>query len=166
MLVFQNFYPEGKQGGIEIIQHGERIATNGDLRLEPTPGQWGELPKVVKREVDAETNLVKVSLSYSKYNLDYVEDPLEQEDFSGFAQLKGRAVRIRPTCIIVGDDLTVTNKDRIIILELAQQSRIEAVIFKDQNLSLEEGDEIEITGRTDEYKEKQQIIVEKIRFIK
>ena len=80
VLVFQNFYPEGKQGGIEIIQHGERIATNGDLRLEPTPGQWGELPKVVKREVDAETNLVKVSLSYSKYNLDYVISVKAEDD--------------------------------------------------------------------------------------
>ena len=43
-LVFHSSYPAGKQGGIEIIQHGERVATNGDLRLEPTPGQWAPLP--------------------------------------------------------------------------------------------------------------------------
>ena len=72
MLVFHGIYPEGKQGGLEIIQHGERIATNGDLRLEPTPGQWAPLPKVGKREVVARTGTVKVSLSYSDYNLDYI----------------------------------------------------------------------------------------------
>ncbi|RJS94186.1 glycoside hydrolase [Candidatus Bathyarchaeota archaeon] len=80
VIVFQNTYPEGKQGGIEIIQHGERVATNGDLRLEPTPGQWGELPEVRKREVDAERNMIRVSLSYSKYNLDYAITVRAYED--------------------------------------------------------------------------------------
>jgi hypothetical protein len=37
VLVFQDEYPEGKQGGIEIIQHGERVAAVGDVRLEATP---------------------------------------------------------------------------------------------------------------------------------
>src|SRR5512139_3994459 len=44
VLIFHNIYPEGKQGGIEIIQHGERVASIGDIRLEPAPGQWGKLP--------------------------------------------------------------------------------------------------------------------------
>src|ERR1035437_7356689 len=39
VLAFHDFYPGGKQGGIEIIQHGERIATNGFLRLQPVKGQ-------------------------------------------------------------------------------------------------------------------------------
>jgi len=72
MLVFHGIYPEGKQGGLEIIQHGERVATNGDLRLEPTPGQWAPLPKAGKREANAEKGIVKVSSRYSDYNLDYV----------------------------------------------------------------------------------------------
>ena len=71
MLVFHNYYPEGKQGGLEIIQHGERIATNGDLRLEPAPGQWAPLPKTGERHADAETGVIKVSLSYSEQDLDY-----------------------------------------------------------------------------------------------
>ncbi|MEM3014004.1 MAG: hypothetical protein QXI71_05170, partial [Candidatus Bathyarchaeia archaeon] len=50
VLVFQNFYPQGKQGGIEIIQHGEGVATNGDVRLEPAPHQWSTIPKGGKRE--------------------------------------------------------------------------------------------------------------------
>ena len=50
MLVFHGIYPEGKQGGVEIIQHGERVATNGDLRLEPTPSQWAPLPKAANEK--------------------------------------------------------------------------------------------------------------------
>ena len=38
VMVFHDFYPEGHQGGITIIQNGIRVASNGDLRLEPTPG--------------------------------------------------------------------------------------------------------------------------------
>jgi endoglucanase len=63
-LVFHNSYPEGKQGGIEIIQHGERVATNGDLRLEPTPGQWAPLPVAGERQVVAEHEEIRVPLHY------------------------------------------------------------------------------------------------------
>ena len=31
--VFHDFYPEGKQGGITLIQHSERVAACGDVRL-------------------------------------------------------------------------------------------------------------------------------------
>ncbi len=51
VMVFYDIYPEGHQGGIGIIQNGERVATNGDLRLEPTPGQWQPIPKVGGKKV-------------------------------------------------------------------------------------------------------------------
>jgi endoglucanase len=46
VLVYNNTFPEGHQGGVEIIQHGNRIATNGELRLNATPGQWQPIPKL------------------------------------------------------------------------------------------------------------------------
>ncbi len=52
---FHDFYPEGKQGGLTLIQHGERVAACGDVRLEPAPGQWHPLPQVEKRQIDAQT---------------------------------------------------------------------------------------------------------------
>jgi endoglucanase len=64
VMVFQDYYPEGHQGGISIIQNGERIATNGDIRLEATPGQWQPVPKMGKREVDKMNNMIKVYLTY------------------------------------------------------------------------------------------------------
>jgi hypothetical protein len=40
VMAFSDFYPEGHQGGVCVIMNGHRIATNGDIRLEATPGQW------------------------------------------------------------------------------------------------------------------------------
>ncbi len=34
VMLAHDFYPEGHQGGVSIIQNGNRVATNGDLRLE------------------------------------------------------------------------------------------------------------------------------------
>jgi len=43
-----------------------------------------------------------------RYNLYYVEDPLEENDFDGFARLTERV-----KCLICGDDIFVTNPERI-----------------------------------------------------
>src|SRR3712207_859249 len=52
VMLAHDFYPEGHQGGVGVIQNGLRVATNGDLRLEPTPGQWQPVPSVGERLVD------------------------------------------------------------------------------------------------------------------
>ena len=51
VMAFSDFYPEGHQGGVCVIINGQRIATNGDIRLEATPGQWQPVPKQLKREI-------------------------------------------------------------------------------------------------------------------
>ena len=50
VMAFSDYYPEGHQGGISVIMNARRILTNGDLRFEPTPGQWQPVPKQLKRE--------------------------------------------------------------------------------------------------------------------
>jgi len=64
VMVFQDFYPEGHQGGVSIIQNGTRVASNGDIRLESTPGQWQPVPKLDKRIVDRQGNDISAWLSY------------------------------------------------------------------------------------------------------
>ncbi|MGZ5488471.1 MAG: glycoside hydrolase family 9 protein, partial [Candidatus Aminicenantales bacterium] len=71
VLVFHDTYPEGRQGGLEIIQHGERVASLGDVRLEPAPGQWGKLPTVGKRTVDRAANRAEVPLRFEKEGIAY-----------------------------------------------------------------------------------------------
>ncbi|WP_347158409.1 glycoside hydrolase family 9 protein [Pontibacter chitinilyticus] len=64
VMLAHDFYPEGHQGGVGIIQNGLRVATNGDLRLEPTPGQWQPIPKVGERMVSREKQEVSVRMAY------------------------------------------------------------------------------------------------------
>ena len=52
VMAFSDFYPEGHQGGVCVIMNGRRIATNGDIRLEATPGQWQPVPKQLSRKVE------------------------------------------------------------------------------------------------------------------
>src|ERR1700754_5216054 len=70
VMLAHDFYPEGHQGGVGIIQNGERVATNGDIRLEPTPGQWSPIPKVGKRVVDKAKNEVSVRMEYPNPEMD------------------------------------------------------------------------------------------------
>src|ERR1051325_2721360 len=64
VMLAHDFYPESHQGGVGIIQNGLRVATNGDLRLEPTPGQWQPVPKVGKRMVDRARQEISVRMEY------------------------------------------------------------------------------------------------------
>ena len=64
VMCFDDIYPAGHQSGVSILMHGKRVATNGDLRLEQTPGQWQPLPKQGERVMDEESNSITTSLSY------------------------------------------------------------------------------------------------------
>ncbi len=50
VMAFSDFYPEGHQGGVCVIMNGQRVATNGDIRMEATPGQWQPVPRQLRRE--------------------------------------------------------------------------------------------------------------------
>ncbi len=51
--------------GVELIQQGRRIATNGDIRLLPTPEQWDATPPPTlnNREADLAANTVSANLT-------------------------------------------------------------------------------------------------------
>ena len=62
VMAFSDFYPEGHQGGVCVIMNGLRIATNGDIRLEATPGQWQPVPKQLNRKTEG--NCIVTTLCY------------------------------------------------------------------------------------------------------
>ncbi|WP_027084553.1 glycoside hydrolase family 9 protein [Cohnella panacarvi] len=64
VMAFDDIYPEGHQSGVSIIMHGNRVATNGDIRFEQTPGQWQPVPKQGDRELDETTNTIATTLSF------------------------------------------------------------------------------------------------------
>ena len=93
VMMFDDFYPEGHQGGLTIVQFGKRVAANGDVRLEPTPGQWSPVPVVGKRTVDKERGIITVELWYpdsSKNGKGF--NPIDYPDLKFKYQIKTEAV--------------------------------------------------------------------------
>lgn len=64
VMAFDDIYPSGHQSGVSILMHGKRVATNGDIRFEQTPGQWQPVPKQGERTMDEKTNSIVTQLSY------------------------------------------------------------------------------------------------------
>ena len=64
VMAFDDIYPAGHQSGVSILMHGNRVATNGDVRFEPTPGQWQPTPRQHGRAVDAAANAIATTLRY------------------------------------------------------------------------------------------------------
>jgi len=58
------------------------------------------------------------------YDLFYIEDPFNEKDFESFAKLKQKT----KNCLIVGDDLTVTNPKRL--KKAIKKNSINAIIIK------------------------------------
>jgi hypothetical protein len=68
--------------GIEVILHDQRIATNGDVRLSPTPAQWDPIPQFKDRKRGLSPNQLIASLAYPDRNLSYRIDV--QPEAGGF----------------------------------------------------------------------------------
>ena len=65
VMLAHDYYPEGHQGGVSIIQNGLRVATNGDLRLDRTPGQWSPMPtQIGERTINEETQSISARFQY------------------------------------------------------------------------------------------------------
>ena len=73
VMLAQDYYPEGHQSGVVIVQNGLRVAANGDLRLDRTPGQWQPVPRAGKLEVDRARQELRVRMEF----------PDEKRDRSG-----------------------------------------------------------------------------------
>ena len=75
VLAFSNYYDglfsDSKHAGVELIHHGVRTATNGDVRLSPTPEQWDPVALMVDRKVDTRTSTVTTRLGYAAHDFEY-----------------------------------------------------------------------------------------------
>ena len=67
-LIFSNvnegLFADAKISGVELIQQGVRTATNGDVRLSATPGQWDPAATFVSRRVDKAAGVIEVTMRY------------------------------------------------------------------------------------------------------
>jgi len=74
--------------------------------------------------INREGQIEYISGLVDNYSLSYLEDPIEEEDFEGYGQVKDRV----GSCLVVGDDLTVTQYERLV--EAIKSDSINAIIIK------------------------------------
>lgn len=75
VLVFSNWYDglfsDSKTSGVELIHHGERTVTNGDVRLNATPEQWDMTPMFKERKVNRDEQSIEAFLHYPDHQFDF-----------------------------------------------------------------------------------------------
>src|SRR5246127_2794572 len=64
-------FVDQKNTAMEMILHGQRIATNGDVRLMPTPEQWDLVATLQDRHADKANNHVTASLAFPAFDFSY-----------------------------------------------------------------------------------------------
>ncbi|MGA2848699.1 MAG: glycoside hydrolase family 9 protein [Terracidiphilus sp.] len=64
-------FVDQKNTAMEMILHGARIATNGDVRLMPTPEQWDLVATLKGRHADKANNRLTANLAFPSFDLSY-----------------------------------------------------------------------------------------------
>ena len=64
-------FVDQKNTAMEVIFHGQRIATNGDVRLMPTPEQWDLVATLKGRHADKANNRLTADLAFPTFDLSY-----------------------------------------------------------------------------------------------
>jgi len=109
------------------IECGVDVASSTFFDAKEKEYVYRNLPQ----RLDSEKQIAYISNLIKTHSLFYVEDPLHEDDFEGFAKLLKKV----KNCLIVGDDLTATNIDRL--KKAVDMKSINAMIIKpNQNGSL------------------------------
>src|SRR5258708_36492554 len=64
-------FVDQKNTAMEMILHGQRIATNGDRRLMPTPEQWDLVATLKGRHADKANDRLIADLSFPTFDFSY-----------------------------------------------------------------------------------------------
>ncbi len=74
MLYDSRYHPvfvDQKNTAMEMILHDQRIATNGDVRLMPTPEQWDLVATLKARHAEQANNRLTADLAFPTFGLSY-----------------------------------------------------------------------------------------------
>lgn len=91
--------------------------------FDESTGKYFYSQEEVSRDIGEQIEFIKDIIN--TYGMFYVEDPIQEADFEGFAQLTSE---IGDKCLICGDDLFVTNKD--ILTEGIAKGSANSIIIK------------------------------------
>jgi endoglucanase len=64
-------FVDQKNTAMEMILHGQRIATNGDVRLMPTPEQWDLVATLKGRHADEANHRLTADLAFPTFDFSY-----------------------------------------------------------------------------------------------
>ena len=64
-------FVDQKNTAMEMILHGQRIATNGDVRLMPTPEQWDLVATLKGRQADKANDRLTANLAFPTFDISY-----------------------------------------------------------------------------------------------
>ncbi len=108
-----------------VIPLGVDVAASSFFKRKKYEYQNPALQRTKEEQIFYVSNLIK------NFSLVYIEDPFDEEDFASFSAL----LKKFPEAMIVGDDLTTTNLDRL--KKAVEMKSINAIIVKpNQNGSL------------------------------
>src|SRR5262252_10870351 len=68
---YHPIFVDQKNTAMEMILHGQRIATNGDVRLMPTPEQWDLVATLKGRRADKASDRLSADLSFPTFDFSY-----------------------------------------------------------------------------------------------
>ncbi|MFL6306086.1 MAG: glycoside hydrolase family 9 protein [Candidatus Sulfotelmatobacter sp.] len=68
---YHPIFVDQKNTAMEMILHGQRIATNGDVRLMPTPEQWDLVATLKDRDADKANSRLTADLAFPTFDLSY-----------------------------------------------------------------------------------------------
>ncbi len=125
-FVLQTQDPEEPIKILENIIEKEGVSTKVKLGLDVAATQFFKENKynLAGQEISSQ-NLEEIYLKLlATHNIIYIEDPFEEDDFMSFVKLKEKV----EGCLIVGDDLTVTNPERV--EKAIKSNSISGVIIK------------------------------------
>jgi endoglucanase len=75
VILYQSTYHpvfvDQKNTAMEMILHGQRIATNGDVRLMPTPEQWDLVATLKGHQADKSNDRLTADLAFPTFDLSY-----------------------------------------------------------------------------------------------
>jgi Glycosyl hydrolase family 9. len=75
VILYQSTYHpvfvDQKNTAMEMILHGQRIATNGDVRLMPTPEQWDLVATLKGHQADEANNRLTANLAFPAFDFSY-----------------------------------------------------------------------------------------------
>ena len=77
---YHSVFGDQKMSGLEIVFHGQRIATNGDVRLSATPAQWDAISTFQSRTRGPLPGEISAACSYPDRGLSYHLDVQAEQD--------------------------------------------------------------------------------------